>query len=130
MKSFQIITLSIFFCLLYSENSIAQIDPPEEGKGTVVFYRKKKFSGGAITFNIQDSERNYGPMKNGDVLSISVEPGTRTFFSQVLSADAITINVEEGRTYYVKAMVKVGFYAGRPKFEQVDEKTALKQIKE
>ena len=109
-------------------DSFAQVNEPEEGKGTVVFYRKKKFSGGAITFNVQDSDKNYGPLLNGGLITISVDPGERTFFSQVLSSDAVTLNIEEGKTYYVRASVKVGYYAGRPKLEQVNEKTALKEM--
>ena len=129
MSKLQVVSLSIFFCLLFNIDLFAQINQPEEEKGTVVFYRKKKFSGGAITLNIQDSERNYGPIKNGGVITITVDPGERTFFSQVLSADAVTVNIEANKTYYVKAAVKVGYYAGRPKLTQVDEKTAKKEMK-
>lgn len=129
MNKFTIISLSIFFCLFFKTNLVAQNSQPEEGKGTVVFYRVKKFSGGAITFNIQDSERNYGPIKNGGKITVNVEPGERTFFSQVLSSDAVSLNIEAGKTYYVKATVKVGYYAGRPKLTQVDEKTAKKEMK-
>jgi hypothetical protein len=94
-----------------------------------VFYRSKKFSGSAITFNIQDSDKNYGPLKNGGLITISVDPGERTFFSLVLSSDALTLNIEENKKYYVRASVKTGIYAGRPKLEQVDEKTAQKEMK-
>ena len=58
-----------------------------------------------------------------------VDPGERTFFSQVISSDAITLHVEEGTIYYVKGTVKTGALAGRPKFSQVDEKKALKEMK-
>lgn len=129
MSKLTVISLSIFFCLLYSTDLQAQNNQTEEGKGTVVFYRIKKFSGGAITFNIQDSERNYGPLKNGGKITVNVDPGERTFFSQVLSSDAVTLNIEANKTYYVKAVVKVGYYAGRPKLTQVDEKTAKKEMK-
>ncbi|MCA0933272.1 DUF2846 domain-containing protein [Lutimonas saemankumensis] len=129
MHKFHVISLGVFFCLFFNTDLLAQNNEPEEGKGTVVFYRIKKFSGGAITFNIQDSERNYGPLKNGGKITVNVDPGERTFFSQVLSADAVTLNIEAGKTYYVKAAVKVGYYAGRPKLTQVDEKTAKKEMK-
>lgn len=86
-------------------------------------------SGGALKFNIQDSQRTYGELKNGDVMYVSMEPGEHTFYSKVLSEDAITLITQAGQVYYVKATIKVGYYAGRPKFEQVNEKTALKDIK-
>lgn len=130
MKRFFKVSITVLFFFLCAIDANAQIPETEEGKATIVFYRKKKFSGSAIPFNIQNSEKNYGPLKNGEVMTIHVDPGQYTFFSQVISADAITLDVQEGVVYYVKATVKVGYYAGRPKFEQVDEKTALKQMKD
>jgi len=31
--------------------------------------------------------------------------------------------------YYVKTTIRVGYYAGRPKFDLVDEKTGQKYLK-
>ena len=126
----KIITLSIFFVAFLScLNVSAQISKPEEGKALVVFYRVKKFSGGAIQFNVKDSEKHYGQLKNGTTIKANIKPDEHTFFSQVISSDAITLHAEAGKTYYVKGTVKMGALAGRPKFNQVDEKTALKEIK-
>ena len=106
----------------------AQITNEKPDKALVVFFRAKKFSGGAIQFNVKDSDKHYGPLKSGTMMKVYVEPGEHTFFSQVISADAITLNIEAGKTYYVQGIVKVGALAGRPKFKEVDEKTALKEI--
>lgn len=130
MKKLQIISLSTFFIFfLISLNAPAQIPTPEEGKGLVVFYRTKKFSGSAIKFSVKDSERAYGQLKNGTIININVEPGEHMFWSQVISSDAITLTIEEGKVYYIKGTVKMGAIAGRPKFNQVDEKKALKEMK-
>jgi len=123
------VILSLFFCLLFAFDSHGQIPQPEEGKATIVIYRKNKFSGSAIAFNVQDNQRTYGSLKSGDVMYISADPGEHTFYSQVITGDAITLTVEEGKVYYVKATVKMGYYAGRPRFELVDERTALKDLK-
>ena len=128
MNKLQLFYVSLFLCLTFTSQSFAQIPEPEDGKGLVVFYRPKKFSGGAITFNIQDQDKNYGPLKNGNVIYVQANPGQHTYFSQVISADAITLTIEPGQVYYVKAIVRVGYVAGRPKFEQVDEKKALKEL--
>ena len=82
-----------------------------------------------MRFNVQDSERTYGELRNGAVIQVSVDPGEHTFYSKIFREDAITLNTEAGKTYYVKATVRVGYYAGRPKFELVDEKKALKDMK-
>lgn len=129
MKAFQTLFLGLIFCLFVGFDLVAQVPEPKEGKSLIVFYRKKKMSGGAIRFNVQDSQRTYGNLKNGGVMYVNLDPGEHTFYSKVLSEDAITLLTEADNVYYVKATIKVGYYAGRPRFEQVDEKTALKAIK-
>ena len=37
----------------------------------------------------------------------------------MISQDAITLNVEAGKTYYVKGEMLMGVSAGRPKFTQM-----------
>ncbi|MDC9723997.1 MAG: DUF2846 domain-containing protein [Urechidicola sp.] len=126
-------TMCVFlFTLLLSTNFAAfaqKIPEVEEGKGLVIFYRSKKFSGSAIKFTVKDNRGEYGQLTNGSIIYITVEPGSNTFWSQVISSDSITIDVEEGKTYYVKGTTKMGAVAGRPKFNLVDEKKALKEIK-
>lgn len=120
----------IFFtcCLLFSSAALGQIVNEKEDQALVVFFRAKKFSGGAIQFNVKDSDKHYGQLKNGTIMKVYTEPGEHTFFSQVISSDAITLNLEAGRTYYVQGSVKVGALAGRPKFNEVDEKKAMREI--
>ena len=131
MKKFQLLCLNTLFLvtILSTVNASAQIPDPEEGKALVVFYRTKSMKGGAIKFSVKETDKNYGQLTNGSVIHINVDPGEHTFFSQVISSDAISLTVEEGKVYYVKATVKIGAVAGRPKFSQVDEKKALKEIK-
>ena len=92
-------------------------------KGLVIFYRPKKFSGGAIRFNVNHAEGSLGVLNSGTMVYGYFEPGQRQFWSQVISQDSITINVKAGSVYFVKGDAKMGIYAGRPKFEQVDEAT-------
>ena len=126
-------TLFLFlFTFLLSTNFDAfsqQIPEVEEGKGLVVFYRSKKFSGGAIKFTVKDNRGEYGQLTNGSIIYVTVEPGSNTFWSQVISSDSITIEAEEGKIYYVKGTVKMGAIAGRPKFNLVNESKALKELK-
>ena len=109
------------------EQSIGQLVVVE---GLVVFYRTKRFKAGAIKFTVKDSRGEYGQLTNGSIIYVNVEPGSNTFWSQVISSDAITIDVEEGKIYYVEGTVKMGALAGRPKFNLVEESKALKKIDE
>jgi hypothetical protein len=87
-------------------------------------------SGGAaaIRFDLNHAEGFMGQLLNDTWLYKSVEPGAQTFWSQVISQDAITIPVEAGKTYYVKGVVKMGVLAGRPTFVQVSEQEGLKDL--
>jgi hypothetical protein len=129
-KTREIVSIISFIALMTMTFAVSgQELQPEEGKGLVIFYRTKKMGGAAIKFSVKDSEKSYGQLKNGTIIKIQVEPGEHLFWSQVISSDAITLNIEEGKVYYVRGTVKMGAIAGRPKFNQVDEKKALKDMK-
>ena len=130
-KSIQPLFIFLFTLLISPNFDVfaQQIPEVEEGKGLVVFYRSKKFSGGAIKFTVKDNHGEYGQLTNGSVIYVTVEPGSNTFWSQVISSDSITFEVEEGKIYYVKGTVKMGAIAGRPKFNLVKESKALKELK-
>jgi hypothetical protein len=126
LKLLLLVFISVNFCM----NPARSADLPqlESGKGLVVFYRLGKFGGGAIRFNLNHAEGFMGQLLNDTWLYKSVEPGAQTFWSQVISQDAITILVEAGKTYYVKGVVKMGVLAGRPTFVQVSEQEGLKDL--
>ena len=123
------IVLCICLLTLFSTfNAGAQVINEKEDKALVVFYRVKQFKGGAIQFNVKDSDKHYGQLTNGTIMKVYIDPGEHTFFSQVISSDAITLNTEAGKTYYVKGTVKMGALAGRPKFNEVSEQKAIKEM--
>lgn len=101
---------------------------PQDGQALVVFYRPASFAGGAIRFNVQHSDGPVGQLTSGAVLQKQVDPGTNTLWAQAISQDAITIQAEVGRTYYVRGDVRMGIYAGRPKFTQVSESQARQEM--
>ena len=98
------------------------------GKALVVFYRPAAFSGGAIRFNVQHTDGPVGQLSSGAVLQKVVNPGSNTFWSQVISQDAVTIDAQAGRIYYVRGDVQMGLYAGRPKFTKVSEAQARQEM--
>ena len=130
-KTIPTICLFVFTLLLSTNFDVFahKIPEVEEGKGLVVFYRSKKFSGSAIKFTVKDNRGEYGQLTNGSIIYVTVEPGSNTFWSQVISSDSIIIEAEEGKIYYVKGTTKMGVVAGRPKFNLVEESKALKEIK-
>lgn len=98
------------------------------GKALVVFYRPASFAGGAIRFHVQHADGPVGQLTSGAVLQKVVNPGEHSFWAQAISQDAISIQARASQTYYVRGDVRMGIYAGRPKFTQVSETTALQDM--
>ena len=111
-----------------SVNLQGPLPSPDAGKGLIVFYRPASAAGAAIRFNINHSDGYVGQLTSGAVLFRQVNPGPQTFWSQVISQDAITINVSAGQTYFVRGDVLLGVYAGRPKFTQVSPEQGRREM--
>ena len=119
MRYILVVCFSIIVGFLSVPSLAAEVPQADSDKALVVFYRVKSFKGGAIRFNVQYPEGTIGTLGNGTYLYKQLEPGQYQFWSQVISQDSITLNVEAGKTYYVKGEAQIGVYAGRPKFTQV-----------
>src|SRR5207253_9574068 len=85
------------------------IGAPPEGKGQIVFYREKKFTGAAIRFKVREGETELGKLSNGVYFVVPVDPGTHTYTVHSEAKDVLTLDVEPGETYYVKGSVSMGF---------------------
>ena len=120
--------LLTLFALFPQSSESAEIPEAVPDKGLVVFYREKNFKGGAVRFNVQSANGVIGTLKNGSVLHTYLEPGQHTFWSEVISQDSVTVNVEAGQVYYVKGETKLGVYAGRPRLNQVSESQAKAEL--
>jgi len=106
----------------------ADLPEAKSDKGLVIFYRLSGFKGKAIRFNLNHSEGSIGQLLSGTYLYKYLEPGEHKFWSQAISQDSITLNVEAGKTYYVKGEVTMGVLAGRPKFTQMSQSEALTDL--
>ncbi len=121
---------SFIFALALSPSLAMAANIPEvdEDKGLVVFYRLSAFKGKAIRFNLNHAEGSVGQLLSGTYLYKSLKPGQHQFWSQAISQDSITINVEAGKKYFVKGEVGIGLFAGRPQFTQMSESAALADL--
>ena len=135
MKIHKCRTFLVFIVIALSAFSspalTANIPAAKPDKGLVVFYRMSAFKGKAVRFNVNHAEGTLGQLLSGTYLYKYLEPGTHNFFVQGVSLDgqdSITVNVEAGKTYYIRGEVLMGWPAGRPKFTQMSEPEALKDL--
>jgi hypothetical protein len=103
----------------------ASIPAAKPDKGLVVFYRPSRAKGAAIRFEIFDvAHGSLGQLTNGTIIHRDLDPGSYTFKTSAPSVsgeDTIVINVEAGKTYYVKGDIIVGWPTWRPIFRRVSE---------
>ena len=97
------------------------IGEPPAGKGQIVFFREKKFTGAAIRFKVREGNTELGKLSNGVYFVVPVEPGTHTYTVHSEAKDVLTLEVEPGETYYLKGSISMGFLAGHPNLSPSDE---------
>ena len=101
--------------------SSALISAPQAGKGQVVFFREKKFTGAAVKYKVREGETELGKLSSGTYFVASVAPGTHQYTVHSEAKDVLTLEVEAGETYYVQGSITMGFMAGRPNLSPSDE---------
>ena len=109
----------------------ASLPAAKPDQGLVIIYRVSAFKGKAVRFNVNHAEGTLGQLLSGTYLYKHLEPGAHSFFVQGVSLDgqdSISVNVEAGKTYYIKGEVLMGWPAGRPKFRQMSESEALADL--
>ena len=123
--------LPVLFCILACTILVLSVKAEEEVKkptenGTVIFYRTRSAKGGAIRLNITGGDSGtIGLLTNGSKIVKELPVGEYTFVvtsPSIAGRDSVTINVEAGKTYYVKGEAKLGWPAARSRFTLMDEK--------
>ena len=92
------------------------IPAPPPGKGQVLFYRTGGLSGAALGCAVFDvgAEDKLSSLDAGKYFVLVSDPGPRSFTVKSLETkDALTLEIEEGETQFVRCKIKTGFMSGR-----------------
>ncbi|WP_313173515.1 DUF2846 domain-containing protein [Stenotrophomonas sp.] len=92
-------------------------------KAQIVFFRPSKFTGGAIGFKVREGQQELGKLRSGNYFIHLAEPGTHEYTVHSEAKDVLTIEVEEGETYFVQGTITMGVFAGRPNLSPSDQST-------
>ncbi len=92
-------------------------------KAQIVFFRPSKFTGGAIGFKVREGEQELGKLRSGNYFIHLAEPGTHEYTVHSEAKDVLTMELEEGETYFVQGTITMGVFAGRPNLSPSDEST-------
>lgn len=97
------------------------IPPPPTGMGQVVFFREKKFAGAGVRFKVRERDEELGKLGSGVYFVHPTAPGVHEYVVHSEAEDKLTLEVEEGETYYVQGSVTMGIMVGRPNLSPSDE---------
>lgn len=93
-----------------------KIPTPPAGKGQVIFYRTGGLSGAALgcaVFDVGVADK-LSSLGSGKYFVLVSDPGPRSFTVKSLETkDALTLEIEEGETQFVRCKIKTGFMSGR-----------------
>jgi len=101
----------------------ANIAPPPSGKGQIVFFRKGGLVGAAIVYKVREGEAALGTLSPGHYFVSVVDPGRHTYTVHSEVKDNLTLEVDDGETYYVQGTVQMGMLVGRPAITPSDQHT-------
>jgi len=102
--------------------------PTSQEPATVIIYRKNSPSGFAVVYDVYADTKYITKVGNNTYFSTKVEPGLVTF-NAMTEPPKVTasMNLEPGRTYYLKCGVSTGMWVGRPALEFVSESTGISE---
>jgi hypothetical protein len=94
---------------------------PPPGKGQVVFYVPKIYGNNGGAFSIRENGRGVVKLSYGTYGIAVVEPGRHVFEIKTEASDAITLEIDEGETYYVEETFSMGVLLMRPQLRPANE---------
>lgn len=90
--------------------------------GRIVFFRPKKFAGGAISFKVREGEAVLGKLSNGSFFVAEVPAGEHQYHARSEGKDdTLALEVEPGETYYVAGTISMGVFAGQGNLSPSDQ---------
>lgn len=104
----------------YTNDSLAQI-----------YVLRPSSFGSAVTYKIYQGEKFIGELGPKSYLVWQVDPaeGPIEIISKMENYAILTVTPEEGKTYYIKQKVKMGWVMARTGLEWLTEKEALEILK-
>ena len=119
------LVLFIAACAPVDYSQQAVFPEADADKALIYFYRTPGLIGSTYRFNVSEKQEVVGAMAQDSYFYLWTNDGEHTYSVDDGNAEygsSIKLNVQAGKTYYVKVDVKLG---GRPVFTVVDESQAM-----
>lgn len=111
--------------VVVSKGQTITLPPAATDKAQVVFFRSWRLLHAATVVDsaVRDGDQVTGVLTNGSYFVRQFEPGVHEFSVKVAHKDRLKLNLEPGKTYYVRETVRVGFVLTRPYLNVSDLQT-------
>lgn len=118
-------TIFALLLMMLSYNVLSAIPDTVGGNdgqsASIVFFRVRSYYASGLKMTIMANEKAVTKLKNASFFEFITPPGAYYFSSNMGSEVRIKLDVEAGKTYYVRAYISPGFWTGHPQLELVDE---------
>lgn len=103
-------------------------EPAVLDQATVIIYRKNSPSGFTVVYDVYADSKYITKVQNNSYFTAKVNPGLVTFSAQTEPPKVTTsMNLEPGKTYYLKCGVSSGMWIGRPSLDFVSESVGMSE---
>lgn len=108
-----------------STTNTTRLAAAPKDKAQIIFFRDSKFFGLAAFYTVHEGEHSMARLHNGQYFVSLVEPGAHRFEVRTTAdkSDALDLNVEAGKTYFVMSTVTFGMPVARPHLKSSDQAT-------
>jgi Protein of unknown function (DUF2846). len=108
-----------FIPVIYGSDSIL---------GKVVFYREKNYFGSAVSYRVQSGDSLICWLKNNSFYELECKPGDYKFRINNPNSPEMQLNVQSGKTYYLRFDLSMGMWSSTTQLILVDSLSAYPKI--
>lgn len=103
-------------------------EPAVLDQATVIIYRKNSPTGFTVVYDVYADSKYITKVQNNSYFTAKVNPGLVTFSAQTEPPKVTaSMNLEPGKTYYLRCVVSTGMWIGRPSLEFVSESVGMSE---
>ncbi len=113
----------------YSHEKVFPEAKPDQA--LIYFYRTPGFIGSTYRFQVSEGKEVVGAMAQDSYFYVFTTPGKHTYIVDDRNEEqgsSITLDVQAGKTYYVRVDVEYEVLGGKPIFTEVSKEEAMKLL--
>lgn len=106
--------------------------PEDADYAVIYFYRPATGSGALLGYKIKtENDSVIGRLRYGEKFEYKTKTfGVQQFHGDLETKETITIDVQKGQEYFVRAGVTMGVMFGRPELNKVENRVGMKEYRE